>query len=116
VGISRLRGKAFAEANRVEAVDTVLYNSFIDVCAARGDYDGRARDARANAEMSTGLVANIRSYNGVISASTRQKNFLGALWAWNEINAQSLEPTCAHVRRDARRGRRGERSERGLVD
>ena len=85
--------EAFAEANRVEAVDTVLYNSFIDVCAARGDYDG-ARGTLERMQNVDGLVANIRSYNGVISASTRQKNFLGALWAWNEIDAQSLEPTA----------------------
>jgi pentatricopeptide repeat protein len=85
--------EAFAEANRVEAVDTVLYNSFIDVCAARGDYDG-ARGTLERMKRVDGLMANIRSYNGVISASTRQKNFLGALWAWNEINAQSLEPTA----------------------
>ena len=31
------------------------------------------------------VAPNIRSYNGVISASTRQKNFTGAVAAWEEI-------------------------------
>ena len=83
---------AFAEAMDANQSDTIVFNSFIDVCAARGDYDA-AKATLERMKNTDGVSANIRSYNGLISASTRQRNFAGALRAWDELIANKLEPT-----------------------
>ena len=83
---------AFAEATDANQVDSIVFNSFIDVCAARGDYD-TAKATLERMKTTNGVAANIRSYNGLISASTRQRNFAGALRAWEELSANKLEPT-----------------------
>jgi len=91
-GNVRAARDAFTEANDAKLSDTIVFNSFIDVCASQGDYD-TARATLERMKTTEGVAANIRSYNGLISASTRQKNFAGALRAWEEIAANKLEPT-----------------------
>ncbi|CEG00208.1 Tetratricopeptide-like helical [Ostreococcus tauri] len=84
--------EAFEEANAAHAVDTVVYNAFIDACASRGDYEG-ARATLERMKTTANVKPNIRSYNGVISASTRRKHFSGALAAWEELQLAKLAPT-----------------------
>ena len=91
-GKARTAREVFEEANAVNAVDTVVYNAYIDVCAHGGDYDG-ARATLERMKTTPNCAPNIRSYNGVISAATRKKHFPGAMWAWEEIETANLQPT-----------------------
>ena len=91
-GKARTAREVFEEANAVNAVDAVVYNAYIDVCAHGGDYDG-ARATLERMKTTPNCAPNIRSYNGVISAATRKKHFPGAMWAWEEIKAANLQPT-----------------------